>query len=122
MDRPRRPGTSVARELVLEGVRVALDLVGELARLLLGGGGGLVDLLAGGRGGLLGAALELLGLLAASVATGYAAIDVSGAARDLIAGRTTLPALVLMLCVLGRGQRTAAAADSVFAVPMEAVV
>ncbi|GBU17659.1 MULTISPECIES: iron ABC transporter permease [Methylobacterium] len=50
---------------------------------------------AGGRWLIAGLAVALLGLLAASVATGYAAIDVSGAARDLIAGRTTLPALVL---------------------------
>lgn len=40
-------------------------------------------------------ALAVVVLLVASVAIGYAAFDVTAAARDLVAGRTTLPALVL---------------------------
>jgi iron complex transport system permease protein len=40
-------------------------------------------------------AIAVVLLLAASIATGYAAFDVTAAARDLVAGRTTLPALVL---------------------------
>jgi len=42
-----------------------------------------------------GLVLLVLVLSVASVAVGYAAIDLSAAFRDLLAGRTTLPALVL---------------------------
>ncbi|MGV7032745.1 FecCD family ABC transporter permease [Methylobacterium symbioticum] len=40
-------------------------------------------------------ALIVLALMLASVAIGYAPVDVPAAAADLVAGRTTLPALVL---------------------------
>ena len=44
---------------------------------------------------IAGLAIALTGLIGASVATGYAAFDVFGAAGDLLASRMTLPALVL---------------------------
>ncbi len=48
------------------------------------------------RGWIIAAlALAVVALLAASIAIGYAAFDVMAAARDLVAGRITLPALVL---------------------------